>query len=112
MDILHTETEVLTVKRTVLKTASDDVIHVLEYMNEDGKVIDSIMRTKHGYELDDLELTDQIWEFLDAHYAQEDNGPEYDSAGFTHADRVVDGQYMTTNNFPAENAENTNLENV
>jgi hypothetical protein len=112
MDILHTETEVLTVKRTVLKTASDDVIHVLEYMNEDGKVIDSIMRTKHGYELDDLELTDQIWEFLDAHYAQEDDGPEHDSAGFTYADRVVDGQYMTTNNFPAENAENTNLENV
>jgi len=75
-------------------------------------VIDSIMRTKHGYELDDLELTDQIWEFLDAHYAQEDDGPEHDSAGFTHSDRVVDGQYMTTNNFPAENAENTNLENV
>jgi hypothetical protein len=82
MDILYTETEVLTVQRTVLKTASDDVIHVLEYINKDGKVIDSIMRTKHGYELDDLELTDQIWEFLDAHYSA------------------------------AENAENTNLENV
>ena len=82
MDILYTETEVLTVQRTVLKTASDDVIHVLEYINKDGKVIDSIMRTKHGYELDDLELTDQIWEFLDAHYSA------------------------------AENVENTNLENV
>jgi len=82
MDILYTETEVLTVQRTVLKTASDDVIHVLEYINKDGKVIDSIMRTKHGYELDDLELTDRIWEFLDAHYSA------------------------------AKNAENTNLENV
>ncbi len=30
MDILYTETEVLTVQRTVLKTASDDVIHVLD----------------------------------------------------------------------------------
>jgi len=82
MDILYTETEVLTVQRTVLKTASDDVIHVLEYINKDGKVIDSIMRTKHGYELDDLELTDKIWEFLDAHYSN------------------------------AENAENTNLDTV
>lgn len=82
MDILHTETEVLTVKRTVIQTQNCGVIHVLEYMNEDGKVIDSIMRTKHGYELDDLELTDRIWEFLDDHYSA------------------------------AKNAENTNLESI
>ena len=82
MDILHTETEVLTVKRTVIQTQNCGVIHVLEYYNKDGVVIDSIMRTKHGYELDDLELTDRIWEFLDAHYSA------------------------------AKNAENTNLENV
>ena len=70
------------------------------------------MRTKHGYEIDDLDLTDRIWEFLDTLDSPEDEGPEYDSAGFTDADRVVNGQYRTTNNLPAENAENTNLENV
>ena len=26
---------------------------------------------------------------------EEDTGPEYDSAGFTEEDRIVDGQYMT-----------------
>ena len=112
MNILHTETEVLTVKRTAVQTRNCGVIHVLEYYNQDGKVIDSIMRTKHGYEIDDLDLTDRIWEFLDTLDSPEDDGPEYDSAGFTDADRVVNGQYRTTNNFPAENAENTNLENV
>ena len=112
MKVLHTETEVLTVTRYVLETPNDGIIHVREFYNQDGKVIDSIMRTKHGYEIDDLDLTDRIWEFLDTLDSPEDEGPEYDSAGFTDADRVVNGQYRTTNNFPAENAENTNLENV
>ena len=112
MDILHRETEVLTVERITLQMPDGLIVRVLEYTDSNGKVVDSIVRDKHGYELDDLNLTDQIWEFLDAHYAQENEGPEYDSAGFTYEDRVVDGQYRTTNNLPAENAENTNLENV
>ena len=112
MKVLHRETEVLRVERTVLETPNDGIIHVHEYYNQDGKIIDSIMRTKHGYEIDDLDLTDRIWEFLDTLDSPEDEGPEYDSAGFTDADRVVNGQYRTTNNLPASNAENTNLENV
>jgi len=109
MKVLHRETEVLRVERTVVETPNDGIIHVHEYYNQDGKVIDSIMRTKHGYEIDDLDLTDRIWDFLDTLDSLEDDGPEYDGAGFTYEDRVVDGQYR---NLSAENAENTNLENI
>ena len=82
IEILHTETEVLTVQRTTLQMPDGLIVRVLEYVDSNGKVIDSIIRTKHGYELDDLALTDEIWEFLDAQ------------------------------NLYAENAENTNLDTV
>ena len=82
IEILHTETEVLTVQRTTLQMPDGLIVRVLEYVDSNGKVIDSIIRTKHGYELDDLALTDEIWEFLD------------------------------TQNLYGENAENTNLDTV
>ena len=93
MEILYRETEVLTVERITLQTPDGTIVRVLEYTDSNGKVIDSIVRTKHGYELDDLALTDEIYDFLDAQIPQEDEGPEYDSAGFTYEDRVVNGQY-------------------
>ena len=73
IEILHTETEVLTVQRTTLQMPDGLIVRVLEYVDSNGKVIDSIIRTKHGYELDDLALTDEIWEFLDAHYSDAKN---------------------------------------
>ena len=82
MDILHREIEVLTVERTTLQTPDGTIVRVLEYTDSKGKIVDSIVRDKDGYELDDLALTDEVYEFLDSQ------------------------------NLPAENAENTNLERV
>ena len=82
MEILHRETEVLTVERITLQMPDGLIVRVLEYTDSNGKVVDSIVRDKDGYELDDLALTDEIYEFLD------------------------------TQNLSAENAENTNSERV
>ena len=82
MEILHRETEVLTVERITLQMPDGLIVRVLEYTDSNGKVVDSIVRDKDGYELDDLALTDEIYEFLDSQ------------------------------NLSAETAENTNLERV
>ena len=65
MEILHTETEVLTVERTTLQLADGYIIRVLEYTDNNGKVVDSIVRDKDGYELEDLALIDEVYNFLD-----------------------------------------------
>jgi hypothetical protein len=65
MEILHTETEVLTVQRTTLQLADGSVVRVLEYTDNNGKVVDSIVRDKDGYELEDLALIDEVYDFLD-----------------------------------------------
>lgn len=65
MTILHTETEVLTVQRTTLQLADGYVVRVLEYTDNNGKVVDSIVRDKDGYELEDLALIDEVYDFLD-----------------------------------------------
>jgi hypothetical protein len=72
IEILHTETEVLTVERTTLQMPDGQIIRVLEYTDSNGKVVDSIVRTKHGYEVEDLALVDEIYEFLDARFSQEE----------------------------------------
>lgn len=72
MEILHTETEVLTVERTTLQMPDGQIIRVLEYTDSNGKVVDSIVRTKHGYEVEDLALIDEVYEFLDARFSQEE----------------------------------------
>jgi len=41
---------------------------------------------------DDLDIVDYIT--IHEHVVVIDEGPEYDSAGFTEDDRIVDGQYM------------------
>ncbi len=65
MTILHTETEVLTVQRITLQLPDGYVVRVLEYTDNNGKVVDSIVRDKDGYELEDLALIDEVYNFLD-----------------------------------------------
>ena len=72
MEILHTETEVLTVERITLQMPDGQIIRVLEYTDSNGKVVDSIVRDKHGYEIEDLALIDEVYEFLDARFSQEE----------------------------------------
>lgn len=71
IEILHTETEVLTVERTTLQMPDGSIIRVLEFTDSNGKVVDSIVRDKDGYLIDDLVLTDEIYDFLDARFSQE-----------------------------------------
>ena len=66
MEILHTETEVLTVERTTLQMPDGLIIRILEYTDSNGKVVDSIVRDKHGYEIEDLALIDEVYEYLDS----------------------------------------------
>lgn len=49
----------------------------------------------NGYYSSDLsKKVDNLFDEVDM-LNQEDTGPEYDSAGFTEEDRIVEGQYMT-----------------
>ena len=65
MTILHTEVEGLIVSRTTLQLADGSIVRVLEYTDNNGKVVDSIVRDKDGYELEDLALIDEVYDFLD-----------------------------------------------
>ena len=73
IEILHTETEVLTVQRTTLQMPDGLIVRVLEYTDSNGKVVDSIVRDKHGYEIEDLALIDEVYGFLDAKYLAAQN---------------------------------------
>lgn len=78
MTILHTETEVLTVQRTTVQLADGSIVRVFEYTDNNGKVVDSIVRSKHGYEIDDLALIDKIYDFMDnAVNAEDGTDSEY-----------------------------------
>ena len=39
-----------------------------EWMNQKGKVIDSLLRDKDGHEIDDPELLEQVQELVDSQY--------------------------------------------
>lgn len=52
-------------QRTTLQLADGYVVRVLEYTDNNGKVVDSIVRDKDGYELEDLALIDEVYDFLD-----------------------------------------------
>ena len=51
----------------VIYTLQDDTgsFFYKEWLNESGKVIDSLMRDKDGYQIDDPALLEQVQEFLD-----------------------------------------------
>lgn len=46
------------------------------------------------------------------HLNEEDTGPEYDSAGFTEEDRIVDGQYRNYVNTVKENIDRATAEGI
>lgn len=48
---------------------------------------------EHVYEQTQYEIEDENGDVYDVEVNKDDDGPEYDSAGFTDEDRVVDGQY-------------------
>jgi len=48
-------------------TLQDDLgaFYYKEWLNDSGKVIDSILRDKDGYEIDDPNLLEEVQQFID-----------------------------------------------
>ena len=87
------------------KQILDQIILQLKQVDVDGESMEYIIR-EVGMEDQmlrqlllkaDMELVQELVEekaLLEFDPDPEDDGPEYDSAGFTYEDRVVDGQYQ------------------
>ena len=67
----------------IVRMAENDNDEEISIITEDGDEIDT--KSKLGKQL--IETCEQY---------DKDLGPEYDSAGFTDDDRIVDGQYRVT----------------
>jgi len=71
--------------------------NALEYIRKTigGLLTSGILEEDAMDELEEyLEAMEQAIEYMN----QEDEGPEYDSAGFTENDRIINGQYRNTSN--------------
>ena len=84
-----------------------------DLLNDACAIIDSLEQyVKNNYfylNSDTQKAVDRFFNEID-YMNEEDTGPEYDSAGFTEDDRIVNGQYMnmykdTDPDLEAQNAE-------
>jgi len=64
-ELLKHETSSEVVEHTYIIQDDKGKIIYKEWVNDSGKVIDSTLRDKDGYEIDDPELYDQVMEFID-----------------------------------------------
>lgn len=64
MKIVHTSTEVLTRKTTVIETPVGVRYTVIDLMNERGNVVDSIYRDEDGRELEDPSRVESLEAFM------------------------------------------------
>lgn len=49
----------------VIQHPKEGVLHYKEWLDDSGKVIDSTLRSKHGVEINDPILMEEIWEYID-----------------------------------------------
>ena len=67
MDLLQRTESTVTEVTYTLQHPTEGVIHYKEWRDERGKVIDSVTRSKNGFEINDPVLVEQIWQFVDEH---------------------------------------------
>jgi hypothetical protein len=49
----------------VLQHETEGIIYYKEQLDKDGVVIDYQMLSKHGYEIEDWKLKDEVWDMVD-----------------------------------------------
>lgn len=49
----------------IIQHPTEGIFYCKEWLDSSGKVIDSLIRTKNGYEVEDPKLMDEIWDFID-----------------------------------------------
>jgi len=80
----------------LLNTACDIITSLEDYY------YDLLTRSKHGSDIDLESRISALFDEIKYSDGLEDEGPEYDSAGFSVEDRIVDGQYMVIPDADAE----------
>jgi hypothetical protein len=65
MELLSKTTQVIKVVESRVQLDSGTVAVIKDYYDESDKIIDTEVRTKDGYELDNPEEVEAILEFLD-----------------------------------------------
>jgi len=65
MQLLNKTTSTVTEVTYVLQHPAEGVIYYKEWLDDRGKVIDSVIRSKHGYEIDNPALVQEIWDMVD-----------------------------------------------
>jgi hypothetical protein len=65
MELLQKTTQIVKMIESRVQLNDGTVAVVKDYFDESDKIIDTEVRTKHGHEIDDPALVDEILEFLD-----------------------------------------------
>ena len=65
MELLSKTTQVIKVVESRVQVDSGTVVVIKDYYDETDKIIDAEVRTKDGYEMDDLHEIAEVLEFLD-----------------------------------------------
>ncbi len=66
MDLLNKTTETVTEVTYTLQHPKEGVIVYKEWLNTKGHIVDSTIRSKDGYEIDDPILTAELWDYIDS----------------------------------------------
>ena len=64
MKLLAVDSNPVTVKTYTVEREGDTYFYI-DYINDQGKIVDSILRTTEGYEVDVPALFEEIQEFVD-----------------------------------------------
>lgn len=65
MEILNKTTAYTREDTYVLEHSKEGVIIYKEWLDDKGKVVDSVVRSKSGHDIEDPILIQEIWEFID-----------------------------------------------
>jgi len=63
---LLSRTEFVVTEVTYTLQDEISVFYYKEWINAEGKVIDSVLRDKDGYQIDDSDLLERVYNFIDS----------------------------------------------
>jgi len=65
MELLSKSKSTVTEVTYVLQHPAEGIIHYKEWIDQSGKIIESIVRSKNGYEIDDQSIVEEVWRKVD-----------------------------------------------
>ena len=65
MKLVSTHVETITTERYQIQLTAGNIVTVTDYLDERGKVIDTVFRDEDGFDIDDPALLEYVIEFIE-----------------------------------------------